>query len=253
MRQVPAALLLLAPLTLAAAGADAPGKADPTATKLLAEARAARALWGGFPGFTAAIEINHDGKRVQGHVDVDAKGHVRLKVPGGEAQTWAKQQLASLVGHRLDSGGDRQTPCAFVGNNTEHPLGRAVRVLGDEMHSSFRIRDRQILEVNRHMSDSRFTITVLENRVTPEKKFLPASFVVNTWDVHGGRLRSSEAHHTTWVRVGHFDLPQTLTVVTALPGSPASGTAATGTAPAANGGGSLQARSLKLSGHHLLP
>ena len=46
-----------------------PAKADPLATKLLADARAARAQWEKFPGFTADIEINFDGKISQGKVE----------------------------------------------------------------------------------------------------------------------------------------------------------------------------------------
>ncbi len=37
-------------------------KADPEATKLLADARAARANWDHFPGFHADLEVNVDGK-----------------------------------------------------------------------------------------------------------------------------------------------------------------------------------------------
>ena len=72
--------------------------------------------------------------------------------------------------------------CAFEDDVADHPLGRAIRVLSDEFHSSYRIRDRQVIVVNREMKDIRFTITVMENEVNPEGKFLPACFVVNTWD-----------------------------------------------------------------------
>ena len=37
-------------------------QADPEATKLLADARAARANWDHFPGFKADMEVNIDGK-----------------------------------------------------------------------------------------------------------------------------------------------------------------------------------------------
>jgi hypothetical protein len=106
-------------------------------------------------------------------------------------------------------------------------------VLNDEFHSSYRIRDRQVIVVNRALRDTRFTITVMENRLNAEKKFLPVSYVVNTWAAEGGALRSSAAHHQTWQRVGHFDLPHTATVVTASAGK-------------------LEARGLKLSNFRLL-
>ncbi|HJT77617.1 MAG TPA: DUF3386 family protein [Gemmataceae bacterium] len=214
-------------------------KGDPAATRLLAEARAARATWHGFPGFTADVEVNLDGRVSRGRVDVKPDGKVTLDLGKAEedraASAWARRELGSVVGHRLDGGGDTPTPCVFTDENAHHPLGRAIHVLDDEYHSSYRVRDRQILVVNRSMpqADVRFTITVLENRPNAEGQFLPTAFVVDSWALEGGALKSSEAHHQTWQRVGAFDLPATILVVTA-------------------GTGTQEARSLKLSGYKLL-
>ena len=212
-------VLSLTSLTaLGGADKDAKAEADPAATKLLADARAARAVWKDFPGFTADLEVNVDGKIARGRVTVSPKGEVTLKLPDDEHERSARWTLASVVGHRLDDGGGPDTPCAFEDDNADHPLGRAVRVLSDEFHSSYRLRDRQVIVVNRDMKDARFTITVMENVVNAESKFLPACFVVNTWDTKTNALTSSETHHQTWKRVGAFDLPEELTVVTATAG-----------------------------------
>jgi uncharacterized GH25 family protein len=207
--------------------------ADAAATKLLADARAARATWENFPGFSADVEVNLDGQVTRGQVEVSGKGEVTLKLEKGAAADWARPTLRSIVGHRLDNSADLETPCAFADDNAHHPLGRAIRVLNDEFHSSYRIRDRQVIVVNRSLRDTRFTITVMENRLNAEKKFLPVSYVVNTWATEGGALRNSATHHQTWQRVGAFDLPHTATVVTASAGK-------------------LEARSLTLSNFHLL-
>jgi hypothetical protein len=214
---------------------------DPAATKLLADARAARANWENFPGFTADLEVNFDGKVEKGTVSVGHEGKVTINglVPGwpqatakvtniGNAKVvveagdtafsaWAKRMLGSIVGHRLDDGSDLHTPCAFSDDVTDHPLGRAIRVLNDEFHSSYRIRDKQVIEVNRVMKDTRFTITVLENRLNAKNKYLPATYVVNYWDLKTGALQRAEAHHQTWQFVGRYDLPLGATVVTSLP------------------------------------
>ena len=219
-------------LLLPAGAPEAKPAADAAATKLLADARAARATWENFPGFSADVEVNLDGKVTRGQVEVSAKGEVALKLEKGAAAEWARPTLRSIVGHRLDNSADLDTPCAFADDNAHHPLGRAIRVLNDEFHSSYRIRDRQVIVVNRSLRDTRFTITVLENRQSAEKKFLPVSYVVNTWNSEGGALRSSAAHHQTWQRVGAFDLPHTTTVVTASAGK-------------------LEARSLTLSNFRL--
>jgi hypothetical protein len=223
-------------LLLAAAVEDKDSKpaADPAATKLLADARAARARWDHFPGFTADVEVNVEGKVAKGRVTVDAKGDVTLKLSDEEHKHWARATLSSIVGHRLDDTASLDTPCAFEDDAADHPLGRAIHVLNDEFHSSYRIRDRQVIVVNRQMTDARFTITVLENTVNEDKKFLPACFVVNTWDLKSNSLTSSETHHQTWKRIDAFDLPLTLTVVKATAGA-------------------QEARSIKLSNHQLTP
>ncbi len=201
----------------AALPAPAADRADPAATRLLAEARAARARWTNFEGFAADVAVNVEGKITRGKVLVHAEGKLKLDLPDPAAQGWARRVLASTVAHRLDNSASLDTPCTFADDNADHPLGRAIRVLNDEFHSSYRIRDRQISVVNRQMKERgvRFTITVLENRLNVEKKFLPVSFVVNTWDLKTGALHGSEAHHYTWKRVGKFDLPARTLVVTA--------------------------------------
>ncbi len=191
----------------------APVKADPEATRLFQEARAARALWASFPGFTADIEVNRDGKVSRGTVQIDSTGKVTLHKLDREAERWARPVLASTVGHRLDSGPGKPA-CVFVDDQARHPLGRAVRLLGDGMGSNYRIRDRQVVVVNRRAGKVRFSITLLESRLNKEGKYLPTSFVVHTWDADTGSLRQTEAHSHTWKRLGRFDLPVMTRVVT---------------------------------------
>jgi uncharacterized GH25 family protein len=192
---------------------------DPVATQLLAEARAARAVWKNFGGFTAEVTVNHDGAVHQGTVEVNAQGKVALALKAGQdLQTWARREIVSLVAHRLPGPTSPQTPCAFVDpKDQHHPLGRAVRVLNDELHSSYRIRDKRIIEVNRTTKEVRFTITVLEDLLNQEKQFLPVSYTVTSWDPKSGQIVSSAAYHQTWERVGPFDLPRSLLIVTATP------------------------------------
>jgi hypothetical protein len=213
-----ALLMVLAIAWPVHAQAPAGAKADPAATKLLADARAARASWTNFPGFTADLEVNHNGKVSTGQVAVEAHGKVKLTLDADEEVTsWARREIASLVSHRLGDA-SLDTPCAYLDSVERHPSGRAIRVLNDELHSSYRIRDRQIIEVNRQMQDIRFTITVLENMMNKEKRFLPVSYVVNSWDLKTNTLVGSVSHHDTWTRIGAFDLPATVRVVQAKAG-----------------------------------
>jgi hypothetical protein len=205
---------------------------NPEATKLLADALAARANWDNFPGFTADVTVNVEGKVATGKVEVTSKGKVHLKLEG-ESKEWAHGLLSSLVSHRMGGPPGKTPACSFPDAVTDHPLGRAIKVVNDVYHSSYRIHDRQVTEVNRHMGDSRFTISVLKNHVTPEKKFLPSTYAVNTWEAKTGALKKSETHYNTWRRVGDFDLPLAVTVITATEGKQV-------------------ARTIALSGHALL-
>jgi hypothetical protein len=209
-------------------------KEDPAASKLLKDARAARARWDKFPGFTADAVVNFNGKTSKGKVRIEASGKVTLDGIDADMEGWARRTLASVVGHRLDESASRDTPCTFLDDNTQHPLGRAIRVLNDELHSSYRIRDNQLMEVNRQTPEGRFTISVLENRPNAEGKYLSVAFIVNYWNLGSGDLQRSEAHHQTWTRVGRYDLPAATTVV-------ASGREASRTA-----------QSVTLSNHRLL-
>jgi hypothetical protein len=210
--------------------------ADPEASRLLAEARAARAHWTDFPGFTADVVYTQETKVVAGKVQVTAKGKVEVEMEDAEAQKWTARSLGSVVGHRIDNSAELKTACAFVApDDAQHPFGRAVRVLDDEYHSSYRIRDKQILVVQRQMGDTRFTITVLDNRLNEEGKFLPNAYVVHTWPVDKPGLARSEAFHQQWQRLGKFDLPARLLHVVST------------------SDGKQEARLLKLTNHKLMP
>ena len=78
--------------------------------------------------------------------------------------------------------------------NQQAAITSEMKVLNDELHSSYRIRDQQITVVNRQMQDARFTITVLENRRNEEQHWLPAHYVVNTWDVATGAEQLTVPH-----------------------------------------------------------
>jgi len=253
-RRLTAVAVLLAALALPAAGEDKPAakkpEPDPAATKLFAEARAARAQWEDFPGFRAKLEINVNGKVTKATVEVGAKGKVTVEAPGADAKSpalaWAKEQLGSVVGHRLGGAGP-EAPCAFLDDDKDNPLGRAVRVVGDDdFHSSYRIRDNQLIVVNRKMKDSRFSIVVLDHQLNEEKKYLPVSYVVTTWDAKEA-LKSTQAFHQSWQRVGKYDLPASVTEVTALPGAEKDFDSLAVAPP-----GKQSARSLKLSEFELL-
>ncbi len=201
-------------LTLLVLGDDTAKQTEnPAATKLLADARLARSNMQNFPGFTADLIVTIQNKEYKGTVQVDAKGKVVIGDMENPQAGWAKRILASAVSHRLQNPQTMKTPCAFADNDDKHPLGRLVNVLNDELHSSYRIRDEQIMVVNRVQDGTRFSITVQANQKTEDGKFLPSTYSVHYW-AKDGSLEKAEAHTQTWNRFNGLDLPHTIRVVT---------------------------------------
>src|SRR5262245_26279351 len=108
-------------------------EADPAAVALFEEAVAARAQWRDFPGFTARITGNLDGRRCAGTVTVEAGGDVSFSEdePTREEAVsgWVQGQLESIVLHRLarpEAPGRPRPVLRFAEARDEHPLGRLL-------------------------------------------------------------------------------------------------------------------------------
>lgn len=208
--------------------------ADDEAVALFRDALEARAVWGDdFPGFAAEVRGSLEGRSFSGRVTVDDAGNVAVEGLGSSAGDWVTDRLRSIAMHRL-GGGDEEPVLRFADPaDDRHPLGRLLAFEGGRFASSYRIRDRQIRVVNRHVGDDNLTITTLDNVPDAEGRFLPRSYVVQYWDDASGALRRVETVRERWERVGGFDLPaeQTATIAT---------------------GGAFSVRHLELSGHRLL-
>jgi hypothetical protein len=189
--------------------------ADAGAVALFEEALDARAMWREFPGFSAAITGNQDGRPFEGTITINAKGKVEFSDsdPSQEESVapWVQDQLESIVLHRLvlpQKTGQRPRPVLrFAEERGDHPLGRLLIFDGGRFASSYRIKDKQIFVVNRHIGDENMTITVLDNDRNAEGLFLPRSYTVQYWDAASGDLRRTETVQERWQRVDRWDLP----------------------------------------------
>ena len=208
--------------------------ADAEAVALFEQALAARAQWKGFPGFTASIAGKLDGRDFSGNVTVEADGSVRFETKGKAAKRWVEDQLGSIALHRGARGEERAKPVLRFGDDEEnHPLGRLLIFDGGQFASSYRVKDKQLMVVNRHIGRLNMTIAVLDNERNAEGRFLPRSYTVQYWDAETGELRRTETVLEKWQRVGQWDLPILHTVTTAS-------------------GNGLTVRSFSLTEHQLL-
>jgi hypothetical protein len=188
---------------------------DPKAVALFQEALAARASWSDFPGFSADIKANADGRAWKGTAAISAKGEVALTMEDDVVAPWVKEQLESMAMHRIARPSDKAPVLRFADSDADHALGRLLVFEGGSFASSYRVKDRQIMVVNRAMGKVNMTITIVDNDLNTEKKFLPRSYTVQYWSSANGQLQRTETIQNRWTRVGSWDLPTQLTVLTA--------------------------------------
>lgn len=173
-------------------------KADPDAFALLKAAHDRRCTMPtDFPGFAAEVLLNDNGIESKGTLVYRSdRREITLKMEGAEekAVNWLRQTLTSAIMHRRSGDftqGDGKHALTF-GSPDRHPLGRKI-ALNDKLQSYYRVKDNQITEVTRTMGDSRFSITILENEVVEEGKYLPRHFVVSYFHAKSGALERSES------------------------------------------------------------
>jgi hypothetical protein len=197
--------------TLAFSWPPAPTTSDPAALALFDEAVAKRARWNNFPGFRAHAKGQVDGRPFHGTIWIDSKGEVSVEIEDEAGQAWVTEQLESIALHRMASdkpSAKKTQPVMRFGDfDKDHPLGRLVVFDGGRMASSYRVKDQQLLVVNRHLGKEHMTITVQENERTAECHFLPRHYSVQYWDTANGKLLRTETFEQRWQRLGSWDLP----------------------------------------------
>lgn len=184
-----------------------------SAIDLLSQARAARAVWHDFSGFRCAVTVRVDDQEQQGKLTVTSSGGVELDGIDEMADGFVQQQLESLVMHRMPVSAFEDEEASYEPQTDPHVLGRLVRLADPRMGSTYRIRDDVIAEVNRNAGPLRFTISVLDVARNEEGHYMPHVYTVSFWQREGGALDSNHTYYHEWTRVGPYDLPSRMTIV----------------------------------------
>lgn len=191
-------------------------KDDPEARALLEEARRQVVVWDRFPGFKAKLDVDRDGKRSGGDLTVLPSGKVEVELQDREAAEWAKRVLKSLVNHRLKVETHKHEEATVTfGPQDQHPLGRLVKK-SDRAASTYRIKDRQIFQVNQRNEKGWLSLNVLEYIPTPQGS-LPKRVAVFQLDEKGS-LAESTVFTDEYVEVEGFWLPKSRVIITAQGG-----------------------------------
>ena len=191
-------------------------KADPAAWNLLKSSRdTSQNFPPNFAGVTTEVVLNDNGKITKGLLSYEAGKGLDLKIEGlnEELKGWLNDQMVNVILHRRGGDfakGDGRHPISF-GEADNSPLGRRI-LLNDPMKSSYRVRDNQIVEVDRTMAGIHFIIRVLDMTKTPEGKFLPHYFVMTSFDT-SGQIKNSEAYTDEYKLVDGVWFPASRSVV----------------------------------------
>lgn len=207
----------------AAHGQEKTQAADPAAVAMLKEAHDKRSTFpADFPGLTADVTINDNGKEARGTVTYSSVGDLKLTLNDASKseEEWAQEQLGSAFSHRraddfAQGDGSHSLTC---GPDDHSPLGRLI-ALNDRFKSTNRVKDGHITEVTRTMGKMRFTITVLEDKTVEGGKYLPSQFVVTYFDAATGAIQKVDAYSDRFVKVSNAWIPSARRVVTAENGS----------------------------------
>ncbi len=154
----------------------------------------------GFPGFRADVAWEVDDTTGEAGCAVRPGPHVELSetLPGSG---WVAGELRSIMGHHqpVTAGRSRSSaPTHGGGANHSSPV---VVELGDELDTSYGVRDDEIETLTRTMGERRFTIVVQERMATPDHTSLATRYAVFFWDVETGALAEVDSYHDVWAPV----------------------------------------------------
>jgi hypothetical protein len=170
-----------------------------------------------FGGFKATIRYSTDDKTLEGNVTVHSPNDIKLELEGQEGELKVIQrEIASLCGHRWHapySAGDGRYTLS-LDESPEHPLGQLITFHDDPFKSSYRIKDGSIVQVNRLMGPTRFTLYVQEHVSTEGNSQLPSQFTLAFWDTEQKKLVRTLVYTDHYVPIAGYYLPASRRILT---------------------------------------
>ena len=185
--------------------------ADIDATQFVAETRSAEVVWHGFPGFVADIEIEWDGKNALGRIIVQPDGRIYLEHLPEHHRNWAQHRLCPLIQQRLAEFVPTQQVWMFVNS----PKGRAVCRSDAPFGPCIWIENNRMVAIDVRVASSKQRLTTLKTQHNRDGKSLPIAQVSHCWNTRTCALEATETTLLAWDRVGGFDLPASLQILSA--------------------------------------
>lgn len=185
----------------------APQPHDPAARELLRTATERNYHWPpNFGGFAADLHYRNGTLALQGRVRAPGPRAIQLDLPDAPTEdlVWLRSEIASLIGHRLHrdfaQGDGRYGITADPDDG--HPFGQRVRLHGDPLRSSYRIRDGMLRQATRHLSERFFTLTVSAVQPLDQDHSVAQQYSVVHFAATDGRLIRSDVYTDHYVKLG---------------------------------------------------
>jgi len=179
-----------------------------SALEMFKEAYENRYTWNEqFPGYTAIVNFTQGQEKYKGRIQV--KPDLSVVVSGinnEEARQSIESQLQMLVVHR------RSVPFEKVHENSTFKFGNrdkngAVEIIKvNEPGSSFKVLERQIVQVNRLMGEQSFTVDTLDTEVTPNG-YLATRYRTVFHQPQTKQVLAEEVANDTYKKIGDYYLP----------------------------------------------
>ncbi len=195
----------------AAAGQN--GQSDAvSAAGLLQQARKNREVFTkDFYGFRSKLTVRMDSKAHHGTCLFRVPGTLEIALNGGKAPSVVEAAVRNMLMHRVPSSTTVTTEARY-GEADAHSLGRKV-LLDDKYQCTYRIKDRQILQVDRTMPGYRRVLTVLETRTAASGRYLPRHVFAVVVDNDSGAIREAWTYITRYQEIGSNYLPHSRHVI----------------------------------------
>ncbi|MBI4469163.1 MAG: DUF3386 family protein [Acidobacteria bacterium] len=200
---------LVAGATTAPAGAK-PGSSA-RARKIFKDALDSRYMWDkGFKGFQAAFLLVTDGKSpISGTIRVDPGLHVSVECPDSTARARVQSELSEFLNHREPRAFDEVYGKAEFRLGEEDPgRGAQIFVEGDAMGTSYRIKDNQVIEVNRAYGRVRYETLNHRHIRTADGRSIAVEYEIVYYSNETNQVVDQIKYLDGYEKIGGYYLPK---------------------------------------------
>ncbi len=161
-----------------------------------------------FPGYTAAVEVKQGKEDYRGRISVNSDLSVEVTgIDNKDALKTVENRLRMLNVHR------QRVPFEASHKNSTFTFGTkdksgAVEIIeqGDKSKASYKIRNQQVVQVNRSIGPHFFTVDTLDSQETPEG-YIATRYRATALQPQTKQVLGEEVSEDSYKKIGEYYLP----------------------------------------------